>query len=154
MRNNTGLLLASLGLSCATLLAAQHHRPDSNSNIHPPVSETDVQIVHRARQILSSPEKWNRSDNRKCPHSATTVSIYCALEQATRELGGDFEHRGAAMQEARFVIDDIAPPRDHHYPHRLMGFNNDPATTFADVQRMMAMLEERVATQVAQQSHK
>jgi len=38
-----------------------------------------------------------------------TFSLYCALEKAINEVSGKFEHRGAAMQEARFVIDDIAP---------------------------------------------
>ena len=50
-------------------------------------------------------------------------------------MSGNFEHRGAAMQEARFVIEKIAPNRDS-YNHRLMGYNNDPTTTFADIQKV------------------
>lgn len=47
------------------------------------------------------------------------------------------------MQQARFVIDeDLA--KGNHYKHRLMDYNNDPKTTFADVQRFFALLEERV----------
>jgi hypothetical protein len=34
-----------------------------------------------------------------------------ASEKATDELSGSFEHRGAAMQEARFVIDENARNR-------------------------------------------
>jgi hypothetical protein len=30
--------------------------------------------------------------------------MYCALEKAPDEISGNFAHRGAAMQEARFVI--------------------------------------------------
>jgi hypothetical protein len=38
------------------------------------------------------------------------------------------------MQQARFVIDeDLA--KGNHYQHRLMDYNNDPKTTFADVQK-------------------
>jgi hypothetical protein len=44
------------------------------------------------------------------------------LEKATDEVSGKFEHRGATMQEARFVIDEIAPNRTN-YNHRLMDYN-------------------------------
>ena len=52
--------------------------------------------------VLNSPSKWNRADTRDCPANAKTFSLYCALETATNEVSGKFEHRGAAMQEARF----------------------------------------------------
>jgi hypothetical protein len=65
------------------------------------------------------------------------------LEEATKEVTGDFKHRGAAMQEARFVIDDIAPNHSK-YNHRLMDYNNDPTTTWAGVQKFFKLLEARV----------
>jgi len=41
------------------------------------------------------------------------------------------------MQQARFVIeDDLA--KENHYHRRLMDYNNDPKTTFSDVQRFFA----------------
>ena len=86
----------------------------------PPVSKADVRIVQRALEILNSPSKWNRADTRVCPADAKTFSLYCALEKATNEISGKFEHRGAAMQEARFVIDEVAPNRKN-YEHRLTG---------------------------------
>jgi hypothetical protein len=55
------------------------------------------------------------------------------LEKATTEKTGSFAHRGAAMQEARFVIEEIAP-NVNYYEHRLRDYNNDPTTTFAGVQ--------------------
>jgi hypothetical protein len=67
------------------------------------------------------------------PSDAKTFSMYCVLEKATVEVTGSCEHRGAAMQEVRFVIEDLAP--NHNYEHRLMNYNNDPTTTFTDVQR-------------------
>jgi hypothetical protein len=99
----------------------------------PPVTEADVRIVQRAREILNSPAVWNRADNRVCP-----------AEKATDEVSGHFEHRGAAMQEARFVIEDVAP-NWKEYHHRLMDYNNDPRTTFADIQKVFRVLEERIA---------
>jgi hypothetical protein len=116
---------------------------EDNSRSRPPVSKSDIEIVERARQILSSPEKWNRADNRICPDSETEFSLYCALEKATQDVTADFAHRGAAMQEARFVIDDDLAPRNK-YKHRLMNYNNDPKTTFVDVQRFFDLLQARI----------
>jgi hypothetical protein len=47
------------------------------------------------------------------------------------------------MQEARFVIDEIAPNRN--YDHRLMDYNNDPKTNFAHVQKVFRLLQQRIA---------
>jgi hypothetical protein len=130
-------------LMLAAGLAAASAAAQDDSNVRPPVTKADVQIVQRARQILDSPAKWNRADDRNCPAGAKTFSLYCALEKATDEVSGNFEHRGAAMQEARFVIDDIAPNASK-YEHRLMGYNNDPTTTFADLQKVFQLLQERI----------
>jgi hypothetical protein len=108
----------------------------------PPVTKDDVKIVRRASEILDSPAKWNRADTRQCPADAKTFSLYCALEKATTEVQGKFAHRGAAMQEARFVIDEIAPNRN--YEHRLKDYNNDQTTTFADVKTFFRLLEDHV----------
>jgi hypothetical protein len=116
---------------------------DLDSEVATPVTTEDIRIVERAKTILSSPEKWNRADNRECPTTATTFSLYCALERATVEISGRFEHRGAAMQEARFVIDDDLAI-GNHYKHRLMDYNNDPKTTFADTKKFFQLVEERI----------
>lgn len=117
----------------------------------PPVTQTDVRIVQRAREILDSEAKWNRADTRVCPPDAQTLSLYCALEKATAEVTGKFAHRGAVMQESRFVIDAIAPNRNT-YDHRLMDYNNDPTTTFADVQKFFQLLDDRVRQRLKEQS--
>jgi hypothetical protein len=152
MRLTPGLMTRLTALVCAiaAVSVAAAQSPDESQS-RPPVSKTDVLIVQRARQILNSPEKWNRADNRNCPASATRFSLYCALEKATYEATQNFAHRGAAMQEARFVIDeDLAP--NNHYDHRLMDYNNDPHTTFADVQRFFDLLQGRIEGRLAAQS--
>lgn len=121
--------------------------PIDESQVRPPVTKADLQIVKRAGKILSSPAKWNRADTRHCPADAKRFSLYCALEKATTEVSGRFAHRGAAMQEARFVIDEIAPNRN--YDHRLMGYNNDPTTRFADIQRVLQVMEQRIVRRLA-----
>ena len=132
-----GLVVTALLLS--STVTAQTAAPADDSDVRPPVTTADLQIVKRALQILSSETRWNRADNRVCPAEAKTVSLYCALERATIEASGKREHRGAALQEARFVIDEITAGRDYH--HRLMDYNNDPTTTFADVQEVLRITE-------------
>jgi hypothetical protein len=109
--------------------------------------------VHRAREILNSPATWNRADNRECPPAQKKYSLYCALEKATIEVSNKFEHRAAVMQQARFAIDEVLA-KDNHYEHRLMDYNNDPSTTFADVQKFFTIVEERIKKRLATQSHR
>jgi hypothetical protein len=53
------------------------------------------------------------------------------------------------MQEARFVVDSIAANRN--YEHRLMNYNNDPTTTFADIQHVLRTAEANIEKKLAQQ---
>jgi hypothetical protein len=135
------VVLITTGLLCAQ--TAPVKAPD-DSDARPPVTQADVKIAQRARQILNEPSKWNRADTRICPADAKTFSLYCALEQATAEVAGSFEHRGAAMQEARFVIDEVLA-KGNKYEHRLRDYNNDRTTTFADVQKFIRLLEDRIS---------
>jgi hypothetical protein len=89
----------------------QYRKFGDDPDARPTVTKADVRIVKRAREILNSPSSWNRADTRLCPADAKTFSLYCALEKATNDVTGNFKHRGAAMQEARFVIDEVAPNR-------------------------------------------
>jgi L-rhamnose mutarotase len=156
MNRKARVLIPAASLMLAVALQAQT-RPKTASNTtgdpdaRPPVTKADVRIVQRAREILNSPAKWNRADNRVCPANAKTFSLYCALEKATDEVSGHFEHRGAAMQEARFVIEDVAP-NWKEYTHRLMDYNNDRRTTFADIQRVFQLLEDRIAKRLMEES--
>ena len=136
-------------VAAATMQAIAAQSQDE-SQARPPVSKSDVEIVKKARQILGSPEKWNRADNRDCPDGETKFSLYCSLENATYEVTGDFGHRGAAMQEARFVIDEDLAPKNN-YQHKLMNYNNDPHTTFADVQRFFDFLQARIEGRLEEQ---
>ena len=138
-----GAALTALLLATSAVLAIFQGDSHDDPEAHPPVTNADLTIVQRARQILKDPSKWNRADTRDCPEEATTFSLYCALEKATKEVTGTFQHRGAAMQEARFVIDEIAPNRKKH-EHRLMDYNNDPSTTFADIQKMFELMQRHI----------
>jgi len=149
MTRNLRLLSVAILAALAALpmqpLAAQAKGND-DPDARPPVTQADLRIVKRAREILNTPAKWNRADNRVCPVDAETFSLYCALEKATTDVDGKFEHRGAAMQEARFVVEELAPGKNYH--HRLMGYNNDSATTFADVGKFFDRLESRISARL------
>ena len=163
MKKKTWTLIPAALLIFAAALGAQSPPSQTASSggvdphAKPPVTKADVRIVQRAREILESPSRWNRADTRKCPADAQTFSLYCSLEKATVEVSGKFEHRGAAMQEARLVIDEIALKENYeHYEHHLMDYNNDPTTTFADVQKFFRLLKDRIAKRLAEefQDHK
>jgi hypothetical protein len=153
MNGKLRLLAAAVVLLCVAALSAQSSSDTKSDDpdARPPVTKSDIQIVQRAKQILDSPAKWNRSDTRVCPAEAKTFSLYCALEKATDEVTGNFQHRSAAMQEARFVIDDIAPNRKN-YKHRLMDYNNDPTTRFSDIQKVFQLLQDRIAERLTKES--
>lgn len=157
MKQKTWALIPAALLIFVTALSAQWLAGQATASggddpdARPPVTKADIQIVQRARQILNSQSNWNRADTRVCPTVAKTFSLYCALEKATDEVSGKFEHRGAAMQEARFVIDEIAPNRKN-YKHRLMDYNNDPTTTFADIKKFFRLLEDRITKRLTEES--
>ena len=138
-----------LPLTMAAMLLVAPRIQVDDPEVHPPVTQDDVRILVRAQQILNSPAKWNRNDNRNCPAEEKQFSLYCAVEKATDEVTGQFAHREAAMQEARFVVDEIAANRPN-YHHRLMDYNNDPTTTFADIQRVLKTAEANVEKKLAE----
>lgn len=142
--------LVKVLLFAALALSAQDRKFSGPSDANPPVAESDLKIVQRARQLLNSPAKWNRADNRQCPADEQTYSLYCALERATEDVTHTFQHRGAVMQQARFAIDEVLA-KGNHYEHRLMNYNNDPKTNFADVQKFFSILEERIKTRLKTQ---
>ncbi|HEY3932983.1 MAG TPA: hypothetical protein VGL65_00025 [Gemmatimonadales bacterium] len=107
-----------------------------------PPSPLDRQILERAATIITSDSVWNRADNRKCPVTAKRWSIYCAVEQAEIEVAGGFHHRRPAMELVREIVDERTAAKT--YQHRLMGYNNDPSTTLADVKSLFQAALSRI----------
>lgn len=105
-----------------------------------PVTVEDRRILERAEEILSAEPLWNRADTRECAENASRFSLFCALHKASIEVLGRYDHRRAALQEVRFVIEE----RGKEYEHRLMGFNNDPATKFSDIKQVLRTARERI----------
>ncbi|HXH61782.1 MAG TPA: hypothetical protein VNI20_10545 [Fimbriimonadaceae bacterium] len=94
-------------------------------------TDTDVAILKRARALIMS-SRWDRADDRNCENDEKgTLSLYCALMQASYAETGQYYHRQPAMQLVRRAIQQQWPERVKN--HRLMDFNNAPETTSTDL---------------------
>ena len=111
-----------------------------------PVSVEDLKILDRANLLLGDPSDWNRNDTRECHPDAPTLSLFCALQKASIEVLGSYDHRRVALQEVRFAIEEVSGGRE--FEHRLMDFNNLPQTTFDDIKRVLAIARSRVAARL------
>lgn len=107
-----------------------------------PPAEQDLDVLRRARALIGSEVEWDRADDRVCGPSDATYSLYCALAEATRMVDGQYQHRQPALQAVRQIVGQGWP--DRIVEHRLMDFNNDPQTTYADLQAVFDRAEERL----------
>jgi hypothetical protein len=111
-----------------------------------PVTKEDFLILKRADEILADETKWNRKDTRICNPDDKVWSLFCALQRASTEILGEYDHRRAALQEVRFVIEDETKGRE--FEHRLRDYNNLPSTRFKDIKRILKIAAERVASRL------
>jgi hypothetical protein len=139
-----GLVFAVLA-GCATAPTPAYEDRDQ------PVSLKDVEILDKANALLADESDWNRKDTRECPPDAQTLSLFCALQKASIEALGSYDHRRVALQEVRFAIEDVSGGRE--FEHRLMDFNNLPATTFGDIKKVLAIARAKVAARLAAAAH-
>jgi hypothetical protein len=107
-----------------------------------PPNDLDRAILERADALIASEAVWNRADDRKCPASETTWSIYCAEERASIDVTGGFHHRRPALELVREIVDERSKSRP--YKHRLMEYNNDPSTRLTDVRSLFAEAIARI----------
>lgn len=126
-----------IGLAVAAVLLACASRPAGS-----PEAAPDLRILLRADEILADASKWNRHDDRVCHPEDTTWSLFCALQKASIEVLGEYQHRRVAIQEVRFAVEEAT--KGMELEHRLMDFNNLPATRFEDVKRVLAVAIDRV----------
>ena len=107
-----------------------------------PPSDADLEILARARDLIATEHRWDRADDRVCAPSDTTYSLYCAMAEATRFVGGQYQHRQPALQIVRRVVAEEWSERI--VDHRLMDFNNHSKTTYAELMRIFELSRERV----------
>lgn len=108
----------------------------------PSIFPADLEVAKRAMAILNAPSKWNRADTQNCPPNAQTFSLFCAYQMAAIQVQGAFDNDGAAIQEARAIVDKA--PNRSKYQSRLRDYNNDPTVTFEDVRKLLLLVEQRL----------
>ena len=108
------------------------------------VTVEDLRILEKADAFLKDESAWNRKDDRQCDDDKASGrwSLSCALDVACIEELGHYEHARAALQEVRFVVEEVTHGRQ--FEGRLMGFNNLPETRFEDVKNVLRVARERV----------
>jgi hypothetical protein len=107
-----------------------------------PPNAVDREILERASTIISSDAVWNRADDRMCPITATTWSIYCAVERAQLDIVCAFHHRRPAGELVREIVETRT--KDRTYQHRMMDYNNDRTTHLSDVKSLFAEAIARI----------
>lgn len=109
-----------------------------------PVSDTDLRILAKARQLLSGPSVWNRHDDRACEDDAkqNSWSLFCALYQASVDEAGLYLHVRPVMTEARAAL--ARATSGQRLQHPIMDYNNLESTTYADI----AMIFDRAEKQL------
>ena len=117
-----------------------------------PVSSQDLEILDKADALLTSESTWDRNDTRECIPNARKLSLFCALQKATIQTLGSYDHRRVALQEVRFAIEDVSGGKE--FKHRLMDFNNLPETTFTDIKRVISIARAKVAARLAAEANK
>lgn len=113
-----------------------------------PVSEEDLAILLRAAELLPDPSLWNRQDDRVCDDDESTGkrSLFCALQKASIEVLGTYDHRRVALQEVRFAIVDVSDGR--RFEHRLRDYNNLPETELANIKSILSTAVDRVRSRL------
>ena len=113
-----------------------------------PVTVEDLRILERADALLKDESAWNRNDDRVCDDDKATGkwSLSCAVDVACIDVLGYYDHTRAALQEVRFVVEDLTGGRQ--FEGRLMGYNNLPGTRFEDIKRVLRLARERVAARL------
>jgi hypothetical protein len=123
----------------------------NDSDVAPTPTTKDLEILRRADALLVDASAWNHFGDRTCDPAARSWNLYCVLHRASLDVTGSFEHRSAALQEVRWVVEERT--RGIELAHRLMDFNNMPTTTFADVKSVLAEATRRLDAKIAAARH-
>jgi hypothetical protein len=125
--------------------------PDDNSDGAPTPTTTDLAVLRRADDLLTSPSAWNHFGYRDCDASARAWNLYCVLYRASLDVIGRACHRSAAMQEVRWIVEDRT--RGVDLAHRLMDYNNLPTTTFGDIKSLLQEAIRRLSRKLPTSTH-
>lgn len=109
-----------------------------------PVSDVDLAIIAKAKQVLESQDQRNINGDRNCDDdlASNQFSVFCALYVASIEIDGVYRHRRPAMQAARDILWDRFPG---DYAHMLRDINNNDS--ISDEELIMSLEKAYTALQ-------
>ena len=113
-----------------------------------PVTDDDLRILLQTAELLKDESAWNRKDDRECVDDEATGkrSLFCALQRASIDVLGVYDHRRVALQEVRFAVEDATRGQEFH--HRLRDFNNLPTTRLVDIRKVLRVATDRVESRL------
>jgi len=97
-------------------------------------SSIDLEILKKANKILKDEKSWEKKPLKICQESKKH-DLFCALEEASIEITGNYRHTQPALQEVRLVIEERYSERWEN--HRFEDFNSHKETTFKDVKNVL-----------------
>lgn len=109
---------------------------------HFAVSETDIQILKRAKEILLTQNSRNLNGDRNCDDDISTgnFSLFCAVYYASIEVDGVYRHGRPSRIAVVKAITKQYPEYDYrnalpgqHMIHAMRDFNNNPNFTNHDL---------------------
>jgi hypothetical protein len=74
-----------------------------------PTTQTQIEIVKKAEEILDSAAKWDRASTQDCKPDAKTFGLYCLFAAASVAVTGNFDENGATINAARNLISVLRP---------------------------------------------
>jgi hypothetical protein len=143
LKNRAGwFTMDSLVVSMNSLTFTIDHDPDV------PVTDVDLRIIRKAKDLLREEKFWHKNDDRDCEDDKENqrYSLFCALQSASIEEEGAYNHRNAIMQKIRHTIVDIYPTKE--WEHRLRDFNNMPETDYKVLMDLLNRVESQVITEL------
>lgn len=119
---------------------------DTDPNV--PYGRKDLKIIKQVRKLFPNEESWNRQDDRACEEDIETgiYSFFCALQYASVQVEGAYNHRNATMQLMRHLIQNRFPGRQ--WEHRFRDFNNMPETSFQDIMDIIDEAEQIIKKEI------
>ena len=113
-----------------------------------PVTLVDLKIIRKAKELLRREKMWHKNDDRDCEDDIekNCYSLFCALQSASIEFQGEYNHRNAIMQKIRHTIVKMYP--DKKWQHRLRDFNNMSETDFIVLSELLNRVENEVVKEL------
>lgn len=96
-----------------------------------PVSDVDLAIVEKTKQILEAQDQRNVNGDRNCDDDSESkrFSVFCALYVASIEIAGVYRHRRPAIHAVR---DGLRARFPGDYAHMLRDINNNTSISDAE----------------------